>query len=249
MNIINDILLVNKEIISKSKNTLARNPEVLLMGVVYSVLSLVAGIVVFNLLSGLGFLLGIIYALIESAIISSYLFVLHNVVVYNRFRWKDIKYGFTYFIRKVYGVLFIFYLVNIILSFVSSIIGAFVVAIILIIGIAALVVLNPLPESLYIKERDSLQTILYCIDFMKENWLNWIVPNGLLMIILYFVTGGLLTGGLNPFRGLSFSNSILSMIMYLLGSVLLSAAMIYRGHLFKLLSTTTLRKRMFMRKL
>lgn len=249
MNIINDVLLVNKEIILKSKNTLSRNPEVLLMGVVYSILSLVAGIVVFNLLSGLGFLLGIIYALIESAIISSYLFVLHNVVIYNRFRWRDIKHGFTYFIRKVYGVLFIFYLVNLILNFLSNIIGAFIVAIILFIGIAALIVLNPLPESLYIKERDSLQTILYCIDFMKENWLNWMVPNGLLMVILYFVTGGLFNGGLNPFRGLSFSNSIPSIIMYLLGSVLLSAAMIYRGHLFKLLSTTTLRKRMFMRKL
>ncbi|WP_422486977.1 hypothetical protein [Gudongella sp. DL1XJH-153] len=249
MNVISDILLVNKEILSKSKNTLTRNPEVLLMGVVYSILSLVAGIVVFNLLSGLGFLLGIIYALIESAIISSYLFVLHNVVVYNRFRWKDIKYGFTYFIRKVYGVLFIFYLVNLVLNLLSSIIGTFAVAIILIIGIAALVVLNPLPESLYIKERDSLQTILYCIEFMKENWLNWILPNGLFMIILYFVTGGIFNGGLNPFRGLSFSSSILSIIMYLLGSVFLSAVMIYRGHLFKLLSTTTLRKRMFMRKL
>ncbi|MCR3956410.1 MAG: hypothetical protein NUK57_08945 [Gudongella sp.] len=249
MNIINDIILVNKEILQKSKNTISRNPEVLLLGVVYSVMSLLAGIIIFNLLSGLGILLGIIYALVESAIVSSYLFVLHNVVIYNRFRWKDIKHGFTYYIRKVYGVLFIFYLANLILGFLSNIVGAIVIGIIFFVGIAAFIVLNPLPESLYVKDRDSLQTILYCVEFMKENWINWLVPNSVLIVILYLLTGGVFNGGLNPFRSLSFSTSISSIVLYLLGSAILSAAMVYRGHLFKLLSTTTLRKRMFMRKI
>ncbi|WP_409228106.1 hypothetical protein [Gudongella sp. SC589] len=249
MNIINDIILVNKEIAQKSKDSIMKNPEVLLLGVVYSVMSIVAGMLVFNLLAGLGILLGIIYALVESAIVSSYLFVLHNVVVYNRFRWRDIKHGFTYYIRKVYGVLFIFYLANLILGFLSNLLGPMIVALIFIIGIGALVVLNPLPEALYVKDRDSLQTILYCVDFMKENWINWLFPNIILTLILYLLTGGILNGGLNPFRGLSFSVSISSIVLYLIGSAILSTAMIYRGHLFKLLSTTTLRKRMFMRKL
>ncbi|MGM0396232.1 MAG: hypothetical protein ACQEP4_04165 [Bacillota bacterium] len=249
MNIIKDIILVNKEIISKSKNTVSESPEILLMGVVYSIMSLVAGMIIFNLLSGLGFLLGIIYILVESAIISSYLFVLHNVVVYNRFRWKDIKYGFTYFIRKVYGVIFIFYLVNLILSFLSGIIGSVVIILISILGVLSFVILNPLPESLYIKEKDSLQTILYCIEFMKDNWINWILPNGILITIFYFITGNIFSGGLNPFRGLSLDLGLGSVFLYFLASALLSVAMVYRGHLFKLLSSTTLRKRMFMRKI
>ena len=249
MKILNDIILVNKEIIQKSRSTITRNPEILLMGIVSSILSLLAGILIFNLLAGLGILLGIIYALVESAIVSSYLFVLHNVVVYNRFRWQDIKNGFTYYIRKVYGVLFIFYLVNLIIGFLSNILGSAIIAILFILGLGAFVVLNPLPEALYVKDRDSLQTILYCVDFMKENWINWLVPNFILILILYLITGGVFSVGLNPFRGLSFSTSISSIVMYIIGSAILSVAMVYRGHLFKLLSTSTLRKRMFMRKL
>jgi len=249
MNIINDIILVNKEILKRTKDSISRNPEVLLLGVVYSIMSILAGALIFNLLAGLGILLGIIYALVESAIVSSYLFVLDNVIVYNRFRWKDIQNGLTYYIRKVYGVLFIFYLANLILGFLSNLLGPIIVAIVFLTGIVAFIALNPLPEALYVKDRDSLQTILYCVDFMRENWLNWLVPNMVLAGMLYLTTGGLFNGGLNPFKALSFSTSISSIILYIVGSAILSTGMVYRGHLFKLLSTTTLRKRMFMRKL
>lgn len=249
MDILSDIILVNKEIISKTRKTISKSPAILLMGVVYSIISFLSGIIVFKLLAGLGMLLGLIYALIQSAIVSSYLFVLHNAIVYNRFRWKDIKHGITYFIRKVYGVMFIFFLANLILGFLLNIIGPLAEVITILTGGITFILLNPLPESLYIKDRDSLQTIVYCVDFMKENWLNWLLPNMLLMIMLSFTTGRVFLGGLNPFTGFSFGASLGTFIMYLLGSIIISLAMIYRGHLFVLLSTTTLRKRMFMRKL
>lgn len=249
MNIINDLLLVNKEVLGKTRQTITRNWEVLLMGVVYAVMSLVAGMLVSSLLRGLGIIAGIIYALVESAIISSYLFVLHNVILYNRFRWKDIQHGLTYFIRKVYGVLFIFYLASLILNFLSGILGTFVVLVTFLLGIAALVLFNPLPEALYIKEMDSLQSVMYCIDFLKENWLNWLVPNGIVIAALYMTTGRIMSSGLNPFRQITVGFGTGTLVSMVVGSIILSLFMVYRGHLFKLLSTSTLRKRMFMRKL
>ena len=229
MNIFSDIILVNKEIIYKSRKTILKNPEILLMGVVYSIISILSGMIIFNLLGGLGILLGFIYALVQSAIISSYLFVLHNVIVFNRFRWKDIKHGVTYFIGKVYGVMFIFFLANLTLNFLSNTIGSTGRIITLLTGVVAFVILNPLPESLYIKERDSFQTILYCIDFIKENWLNWLLPNLILMTILSLTTGRIFFGGLNPFKGLSLGTSYGAFIMYLLASIIISLGMIYRA--------------------
>jgi hypothetical protein len=81
---------------------------------------------------------------------------------------------------------------------------------------------------------------------MKENWLNWLLPNVVLLGAFVVLTGS----GLNPSailgRGL-FSLSTQSIIGFVIAQLLLSFIMVYRGLLFNILSTTSRRKRMFMR--
>ena len=81
---------------------------------------------------------------------------------------------------------------------------------------------------------------------MKENWIEWLIPNVVLLGLLYLVTGNVLTSLFST--GLSINVlSIRGIVLYLIGQVIFSFTMIYRGVLFDILSTSTRRKRMFMR--
>jgi len=195
----------------------------------------------------LSILSGFITYFIQSAIISNYLYLLFNVINYDRLRLNDFKQGFMYFLWKVYGVLFIFYLARLLLSLVADVLGTGAYILNIIIGIIALVVFNPLPEAIYLKNYTPTDTVINTIEFTKENWFNWLFPNAILIIILYFITGNLLTGLFNTsvsFMGFSFK----MILQYLVGQIIFSFMMIYRGHLYKLLSSSTRRKRMFMNK-
>ncbi len=241
---INDFILVNKEVFTKTKNTIISNWQILLMGFLYSLIGMGAFLLLGLLLSGpIGIFGGIITVIVESAIISSYLFVLQNVLNYGRFRIRDIKNGFTYYLWKIYGVIFLIFILNLILSLLSNLIGSGIIWLSAIIYIGGLIFLNPLPETIYIKSLDTWESVQYSIEFIKENWFNWLVPNFIFLVILLTLS----------FR--SFGLRILlfrirgGILTYVITAVLISIIMIYRGHLYKILSGSTARKRQFMRKL
>ncbi|MDY0236777.1 MAG: hypothetical protein RBR71_12190 [Gudongella sp.] len=240
---INDFVLVNREVVLKTKNTIINNWQILLIGFVYTVIGILAYVLMGILLSGpIGILGGIVTAIVESAIISSYLFVLQNVLSYGRFRIRDIKNGFTYYLWKIYGVIFLIFIFNLILSFLSNIIGSGIIWLRLVIYIGALIFLNPLPETIYLKSLDSWESVQYSLEFIKENWFNWLIPNFVFAVLLLSLSFE--SFGLNMFlfqmRG--------GVLNYSLTAILISVIMIYRGHLYKILMGSTARKRQFMRK-
>lgn len=245
MELIKDLINVNKQTFSKTLNSIKSHWEALLIVVVYALISQIITFLVSNIFSGaLSILSGLLMALIESAMISSFLFVLNNVVEYNRFRWKDVIEGLNYYLWKVYGILFIFFIINLILSSTLNLVGSIGYFLNLIFQLFIIILLNPLPETIYLKTYDSRDSILYCIEFIKDNFLNWFVPNLIFGICLFFIfkisNTTLLT--------LSVSSLVPFILEILLLSVCLSFVMIYRGHLFKLLSTSTRRKRQFINK-
>ena len=175
MNYFNDIAYVNKETLHKTINNIKHNKQVPLVSLVYALSAVGLQFIIPFLLSGtIGIFGGIIMTIVESALISSYLYVLNNVIAYNRFRWKDIKYGITYYIWKVYGVIFAFYIGSMLINLLSSTFGPLFYSFYWIIPIAVFILFNPLPEGIYLKDRDTLGTLSYCLEFMKENWLNWL---------------------------------------------------------------------------
>ena len=181
--------------------------------------------------------------------ISNYLYLLFNVINYNRFNLNDIKQGFSYFISKIYGVLFILYLGSILLNLLNNMLGSNASSVNTILQILILVLLNPLPETIYQKGYTAPNTFVYTFDFFKENWFNWIIPIGIFTILIYLVSGQMLTGLFNINIDFTFNFSIVYLLRYLIGQTIFTFMMIYRGYLYKLLSTSTIRKRMFMNRL
>ena len=241
---INDFILVNKEVLIKTKNTIKNNYQILFMGFIYSLIGMASFFLLGILLSGpIGIFGGIITVIVESAIISSYLFVLENVLTYGRFRIRDIKNGFAYYLWKIYGVIFLFFIVNLVLGLLSNIIGSGVGFLQVLILIGGAIFLNPLPETIYTKSLDTWESVSYSIEFIKENWFNWLLPNLIFFIVL--TTLSFKSFGFNVFlftlRG--------GLLTYVITAILISVIMIYRGHLYKILMDSTARKRQFMRKI
>lgn len=247
MNIVKDMAYVNKTAGMRSLNSFKKNWYILFTGIIYTTLNLIIFNVVRSLFVGpLYILSGIVVAIISSSFISNYLYLLYNVINHNRITMQDFKDGFTFFIWKIYGVLFISYIANLLLSLLIGIVGP----IIPLLYIGALIALNALPETLYLKVYSPWESILSSLEFIQENWLNWLLPNMIFLGLLYILTGNILTNIFNTHLSFNLLNifSIKEIIVYVLGQIIFSLMMIYRGHLYKILSTSTRRKRMFMNK-
>lgn len=249
MDIIKDFVLINSQVVKKSLHSLKNNMLIILTGIVYILINVIIIGLVLTIFQGvLSIFAGIALAILSAALISNYLYLLYNVINYDRITFQDFKDGFTYFLRKVYTIFFFAWIGSFLLELVIGALGIDYELVNLIVTISILILLNPLPETLYLKVLDPMDSIMYSIDFMKENWINWLIPNVVLYGILYYLTGNIITGIFTTHLSSSFSLAPIGIIKYLIGQILFSFTMIYRGHLFKLLSTSTRRKRMYMNK-
>lgn len=251
MEFLEDMMIINKSVLDKTFKSFINNWLLVFTGIIYTLVNLVLYRLMGILFSGsLNILSGIASALITSTIISNYLYLLFNVINYNRLTVNNFRDGFTEFVRKIYGVLFVAYIVNLLFSLILPGVGAMAGNLSYVIYLIAGLVLNALPETIYLKDYGAWDSIVYSFEFIKENLVNWIVPNAIFYGLIYMITGRILLENIfNTHLGFSFSTNIIYIIMYIAAQVIFTFMMIYRGHLYKILSTSTRRKRMFMRKI
>ncbi|QEK12472.1 hypothetical protein FQB35_09110 [Crassaminicella thermophila] len=245
MNIFQDIVETNKNIIPKAFQLAVKNWPIVFTGIIYSIIS----ILLFRIASLFWILAGILLSLVVSALFSNYLYLIENIIRYGKISFEDFKRGFTVYIWKIYGAMVVIWLVNygasLLLGSILRVKIGFISFWALLQWIAFLL-LNCLPEVIYQKHYAVGESFNYSFSFIKENWIDWFVPNIFLGLLLYIVMGRMLT--YNVFLGVSFLHlSIRSIIIYFAGQFLLSFMMVYRGLLFDILSSTTRRKRIFMR--
>lgn len=243
------MILVNKSTFKKSLKSFSKNWVIIFTGIVYVFLNIAMIIVANALFSGiLSILAGLIIAIVSSSLISNYLYLLFNIINYDRISWDNFKEGFKFFLWKVYGIFFIAWIGSFILSSIAGMLGTNGELLNRVVSIVIIVGLNPLPETIYQKYLSSGESIRYAFEFMKENWINWLIPNILFYLVLYLVTNTWVLNIFTTHLSFNFDLTFKGIGLYILGQGLFSFIMIYRGHLFKLLSTSTPRKRMYMNK-
>lgn len=247
MNLIKDLLLVNKLTMKKSIKSFSKNWMLIFTGLVYTFLNILILFILNTFFKGpLYILVGFIMAIVSSSLISNYLYLLSNIINYDRITMGNFKEGFKFYLWKIYGVFFIAWIANYLLSLLTGILGTSGDLVNKIISIIILIGLNPLPETIYQKYYSPFESIQYAFEFMKGNWFNWLLPNILLYLLLYLVTGKVIVDLFATHLSFGLDLSLKGIGIYILGQVVFSFIMIYRGHLFKLLSTSTRRKRMYM---
>ncbi|MGN9164661.1 hypothetical protein ACTNDY_05160 [Tissierellaceae bacterium HCP3S3_D8] len=249
MDIFKDIIYINKQTAQKTYKSFIKNWPIVFAGIIYAILNpLIYSLIGSIFVGPLYIVAGMVMAIVSSAFISNFLYLLYNVINYDRITFQDFKDGFTYFIWKIYGVLFIGYLANLLLGILYNALGDMALILNIIWYLILLVIMNSLPETIYLKAYSPWDSILKAVEFMQENWFNWLLPNIIFYILLYVTSGAILAGVFNTHISFNMSMTVGSISIYLLGQTLFSIIMIYRGHLYKLLSNSTRRKRMFMNK-
>jgi len=256
LGILKDLLLVNKSTIKKASKLFINNWIIILTGFVYSILN-IALLIIMNIIFTiplLRFFSGIISFVAISAITSNFLYLLNQIIRYGRITFQDFKDGFTAYLWKVYGILFIgwaasFLFDRIIGPVLYSVNSSFTVSISSIINLLVLILLNALPETIYQKHYSAWDTVVYAFNFVRENWIEWFVPNIIMIGIFYLVTGNVIRDVLAISSGMFFSFTLKGILSYIIGQAIFSFIMIYRGLLFDILSTSTRRKRAYMQHL
>ncbi|RKD32572.1 hypothetical protein [Thermohalobacter berrensis] len=251
MEILRDLYYTNRLTAKKTYKLFLANWPIIFTGFVYTIINIILFSVISFLFTGvLRLLAGIVIALATSSLVSNYLYLLSNIIKYDKFTLHDFKLGFKAFLWKVYGVLVIGWIAGLLFQMALApilyrIIPSGILS--LIISLLVFVFLNPLPETIYQKFYSPWETIVYSFEFIKENWLEWFIPNIVLIYLIYLTTGTTMTTLFPTQVFMGFDFSLKGILLYLLGQILFSFTMIYRGKLFETLSTSTRRKRLFMR--
>lgn len=238
MEILKDLALTNRSVFKKAVSAFKNNLLIFLLAMPYMALTMVAG----SVAAMMGFLGGILIFVVEAAIISDYLHIIHQVITRRKFDLDDFKNGFTIHFRKVYMVLFVVWVANYGVSLLlSPVLNAMGLGFVLVaIYFFAFVILNPLPEMIYQKYFSEAETFVKTVEFTRENAISWLVPNAVIFAILFAIRA-LIDAALLPF-GLGWLNLL---VLSVVSAGLISFGMIYRGYLFDVLYKTTRRKRLF----
>lgn len=242
MNFITDLLITSKLALGKAVTIVGKCPACFLLAVPYIIMYNFAAMLV----GSLGIFGGIILYIFECGLISSYLYFINEIMHYGKFDFSHLRFSLGTYFSKVMGVLFIFWVANLFLSIImnglAAVIGALAFWVMFLINLAIFIAINPVPEIIYHKSYNEVESIQAALAFIKENALNWLFPNLLLAGLIYFI--GMMAGQSLP---TSMSGGSFGLAMQAILGATLTPIMVFRGYLYEVLSTSSRRKRYFMR--
>lgn len=252
MNFTEDLKMVYEKAIRDSISKITKNPLILIMPLIYSIIYKFV-MMAFNITLApvLGFASGFILPIISSLILSSYYSQLSDVIFYNRLNFNNFKNSFKDYFASIYSVYFILILISWITPALSK-----MMSILIVINFILIIVLNPIAESIYIRGEYYTSAYSHCVEFMKENFLLWIIPFIIYLILLrilglsienYILTSNIIDIplGLNT-ESLVVLGFDIQNLKQLLIIVLTGVYAIFRGCLYKILHNSTRRKRAYM---
>lgn len=188
-----------------------------------------------TLVAGMGFIGGILFVLAMDALLSSYLYFLSEIVSHQKVTVQEFGRSFGAYFWSVLNLMFVFWIARFALGLLlrGAPQGGLIYAGLILV---AMIALNAAPEVIYQQRTyGGLQTIRASWEFLKENWIEWFVPNVPLLIAVGVV--GALPLVIGGQVGLVLSS--------VLGGAALHLVMAFRGFLFRELAGSSHRQRMF----
>ena len=176
------------------------------------------------------FLVWIVWA----AAASCYLYFVGEVVAKSRVKLDEFGRSIRAYFWSVANLFFVLWVATLVIRFMIPPAQQGVFSQLLLLAVAIL--LNAAPEVIY--QRGSyggLETAQRSIRFLQDNWIEWGIPNLLILAIWwYFPPHPLVTLG-----------ALGSIIEAVVEGALLHLVMVFRGHLFAALDGTSHRQRMY----
>lgn len=182
---------------------------------------------------------GLIYSLITAACLGSFLYLVENIVRTNRVTWEDFTRSFGVYLWDVVAVNFVLWVFWFVLTpiIAQSPQGPVIV---LAIQLVLFVLLNAVPELIYLGHAGVVDLLSRSYQFIAANWIEWFPPNLLLL-------AGLLGLWVAP---LPLGDTVVvTAVRSAATALFLYFAMVVRGLLFLELDGTSRRARIFRHKM
>ena len=215
-------------------------------------------IFVAQLVAPLGIAGGFILGLLSCALISLYYSWIHEALERGSLKWRGLTEFDMGLFMTVISVSFILFLISYITGPMWRDPGAR--AVLLVVYLLIVLLFNALPEVTYIHRYESINAFTEAARFTKENWIEWYIPFVVLLapwIILSSDPVGILQSFalMSPLlptilllSGWSYIFPGLGILGPLLGLVVATWFMIFRGKLFQELEKGTRRRRIYLAK-
>lgn len=200
---------------------------------------------------------GLMLGLLSAFLAANYFSLILCCISGERIRLREIWSGSRELFGPVLNVLFVFYFLTLI--FQTAFHGAQWEHFRALFSLAVVLLLNPLPEALYILRGGVWQTISESVVFVRDNTIEWflplaalllpvIVPNPKSFLLLLSSANPLLIGDFFIVHFGSIGSVRLgapSVLLMLCGLALAFFVMVFRGMLFQRLHLSSRRKRVF----
>lgn len=211
-----------------------------------------------SLAAPLGFAGGFVVFLAIVASASSFLAVIADVVGSGRVRFQEIGASFGGYFGRLVSVFFLFWILGLVLSMaVAPNPGLLWLQIA--INVGCFVVFNAVPELIYQGRNDGMALLQDAIEFTRDNLVEWFVPVALMLLPFFLIdtqTGFLVMARLDVRNALDLMMGAVAgwlplsgmaqvLVAVLLASTLLAWIMLFRGFLFRSLSGSNRRQRLF----
>lgn len=213
--------------------------------------------------SRMGFAGGLLVGLVMALCTGSYLYFIDGTVHRQRISAADLLDSWRPHFGSVITMLFFIMIVRLLLTLVGHGAGAGMGHILL--HLVLPVILSPIPEIIYQGRSEGFAMPQECIEFLRENSMEWFLPLVGIVVLLSSVTGlpplGLAASLFFPFDTLAvpmqigrtqflaapvgFWNTMPALLWALFTSVVVYLLMVFRGILFMELARGTRRQRIF----
>jgi hypothetical protein len=209
-----------------------------------------------RLVAPLGMIGGFIVGFIGAAFVGGYLSMLATAIAGGKLRLADLRHG----LRAVWDVISVFFALWIIglgLGVLQKAAGPNGTAVAGVAALAGAILLNPVPELIYSSRSRSFALLKESVSFVMENPVAWFAPNLVFAFVFLWATRALVFS--SPAELLLRLASLGSMegVLGLVGGsplwlapllvVFVHYAMVFRGLLFRELSSGSTRMRAFRR--
>ncbi len=202
---------------------------VLPMGLVFALIALGGAV------SPLGYAGGFLMSLARTAAFSIYTYFLSQVVAKNRVGLGDLKTSIGAYFWTWLNLFFVLWIIDLLLGPMK--VTADGQRLLKVLTMMELIILNASPEVIYLKgSSGGLETIQRSFTFLQECWIEWFVPNLLVLGLFWLFYTGIIPLTSMPLAAIT--------VPVLVGA-LLHVVMVFRGFLFQILDGSTHRQRMY----
>lgn len=229
MDLVKDIVNVNKRALKLTSKSLIYVPILALILIVMSYLEDIIQFILSPNNQSLSFVLGFVRYFVRAVFVTFLISILKNIVLYDRFEVKNLISNVKDSYQQVSSIIFLEIIYEWIVYFVTSSLDIYLILIL--IGYA---IFSTLYEEVYIANHYAQEAVYSIFDFFKSNLLQF------LPILIIYIFANIRFRF--SFIMLSFVNNYFEIIVY---SILLATALIFKGHIFNILYGSNYRKRKF----